>query len=117
MACKAEFPLCILWKANEFGKSVSSWPLGISDESNESRVELIFILSIPVLFVTSFELFNECLNGCAVLILSTVSTAVLLNIVCNTFAVETSIVACKAEFPLCFHWKAKEFGKSVSSWP
>ena len=51
------------------------------------------------------------------MILGTISTAVLFNILYNRVAVETSIVACIAEFPLCFHWKAKEFGKSVSSWP
>ena len=77
------------------------------------------LLSVHLLFlfVASMDFFNDCLNGCAVWILGTVSFAVLLNIVSKSFTVEISVVACKAELPLCILWKANEFCKSVSSWP
>ena len=51
------------------------------------RLWRLFIFILFFLFVASMEFFNECLNGCAVWILGTVSFAVLLNIVCNSFTV------------------------------
>ena len=41
----------------------------------------------------------------------------LFNILYNRVAVETSVMAFIAEFPLHFLWKANEFGKSFNSWP